>query len=360
MTHNRYHIRQIVLPDGRNQTLYGWSKHELAPTVELPTVPPLPQVTPGVLTWHPLRQEPVCTASHRQNRTFKPDTASCPLCPSQPGQPMTEVPFTDFELAVLDNRFPSYALPERSLALSDPLLQPAHGKCEVVVYSPDHNQTMASMSDAQRLLLIEAWVHRYDTLLGLPGVQYVHVFENRGEEAGVTLHHPHGQIYAFPFIPPIQQKAADAFKANPQILTKTIAQSSHLIVAEHDELVAFCPDFGVFSYEIWIAPRTPRAGLWTFSQSERQALARLLGQVATAYDRLFDRPMPYMMALHSAPLAHENHWHTHITFQPWLRTADKQKYVASIEMTTGHFLKDVTAAQAAETLKPFFQPQDKS
>lgn len=345
------------MQDGRNLTLYGWQKHDLSPTVELPTVPPVPQINPGVLTWHPLRQEFVCTAPGRQNRTFKPDTADCPLCPTKSSSTdPTEIPFTDFELAVFDNRFPSYALPERSLALSDPLSHPAHGKCEVVVYSPDHNQTMASMSDAQRLLLIEAWVHRYDTLLGLPGIEYVHPFENRGEEAGVTLHHPHGQIYAFPFVPPIQQKAAESFKQDPQTLTKAIAQSPHLILAEQDEIVAFCPDFGTFSYEIWIAPRTPRAGLWSLSQAERQALATLLGQVARAYDRLFNKPMPYMMALHSAPTAHENHWHTHITFQPFLRTADKQKYIASVELTTGHYLKDVTAAQAVETLKPLFTP----
>lgn len=356
---NRYHIRQTVMPDGRSMTLYGWHKHEVASSVALPTVPPIPQVTPGVLTWHPLRQDFVCTSPARQNRTFKPDTASCPLCPTQSdGDTITEIPFADFELAVFDNRFPSYALPERSLSLSDPLLRPAHGKCEVVVYAPDHNQTLASLSDEQRLLLIEAWVHRYDTLLGLPGIEYVHPFENRGEAAGVTLHHPHGQIYAFPFIPRIQQTTGDAFKADPQLLAAYIATHPNHILAEQDGIVAFCPDFAEFSYEIWIAPRTPRSGLWSFDQAERRALAVLLGQVARAYDRLFDQIMPYLMAVHSAPPAFEQVWHSHITFQPFLRTADKLKYLASVELTTGHFLKDVTANDAVAILKPLFHTQD--
>jgi UDPglucose--hexose-1-phosphate uridylyltransferase len=352
---SRLHIRRENLSDGRSLSLYGWHKHEGVRTDKLTAAPPaMAQIMPGILNWHPFKQDFVCTSPGRQNRTFKPAADQCPLCPtSANADHMKEIPFADFEVAVFDNRFPSYVLPEQAMPL-DSVLRPAHGKCEVVVYSPQHEQTLATMTDIQRLLLIETWIHRYDTLLGLPGIDYVHVFENRGEAAGVTLFHPHGQIYALPYVPPVQQTMANVFQKDPRTLAKIIDQNPHLIVAEQDDVVAFCPEFGMFSYEIWIAPRTPRGGLWSFDRSERQALAGLLGQVATAYDKLFGKPMPYIMAIQSAPPRFEQDWHTHLTFYPLLRTADKLKYVAGVEFTTGHFLKDVTAAQAVATLKPLF------
>lgn len=353
----RLHIRQTNLQDGRSLSLYGWDKHDGTPIIELPAVPPMPHITPGILEHHPLLREYVCTSPARQNRTFKPAADACPLCPSTPDN-VNEVPFADFDVAVFDNRFPSFAMPERSLPLQNNALHPARGKCEVVVYAPDHTKTMASMTDEQRLLVVDTWVHRYDTLLGLPSVEYVHVFENRGDAAGVTLHHPHGQIYAMPFTPPIQQTIGESFKAKPDLLSQIIVDHPDMILAEQDGIVAFCPEFGRFSYEIWIAPRNRHSGLWNFDRTERQALATLLGKVTKAYDRLFNKPMSYMMAIHSAPKPFENVWHTHITFQPLLRTADKQKYVASVELTSGVYLKDVTARDAVGILKPLFDNGD--
>jgi UDPglucose--hexose-1-phosphate uridylyltransferase len=353
---NRYHIRQSVLPDGRNLSLYSWSPFA-AKTVRAPDAlpPTLAQLAPGQMIWHPLEQDFVCVAPHRQNRTFKPDAANCPLCPTLPNasQP-TEIPVAHFNLAVFDNRFPSYVLPEQAIPLTDPNLRPAHGKCEVIVYSPDHDQSMGTLSDQQRLLLIEAWVHRYDTLLGLPDIEYVQIFENRGDAAGVTLPHPHGQIYGLPFVPQNQQRIAHSFQRDPAIVVKSLNATPHLILAEDDELVAFCPDFGKFSYEIWITTKTPRAGLWDYRAAERQALSRLLGQVASAYDQLFDTTMPYIMALQAAPPKFEKHYHSYISFQPLLRAPHKLKYIAGVELATGHYLKDVTAHDAVTALKPFF------
>jgi UDPglucose--hexose-1-phosphate uridylyltransferase len=346
----RYHVQYYPKADGRGLYLYGWQP---LPAVEKPTQPiAATQFPPGILDWHPMLETYINTAPGRQNRTFRPATSDCPLCPSTDGS--TEIPFADFELAVFDNRFPAFVPADQAAPLPSATLHPAHGKCEVVVYTPDHQATLGTIDDARRALLIEGWVHRYDTLLGLPDIQFVLPFENRGEEIGTTIPHPHGQIYALPFVPPIQERMASAFTKDKTILLKILDKHSDLILAEQDGIIAFIPRFGQYSYEIWIAPREPRPGLWAFDRNERQALARLLGQTARVYDRLFNKPMPSIMAVQSAPPRFEKIWHSHITFQPFLRTAEKLKYVAGVELTSGHFLKDVTADDAYKILKPLF------
>ncbi|HEY1096830.1 MAG TPA: galactose-1-phosphate uridylyltransferase [Alphaproteobacteria bacterium] len=350
----RLHIQYHRKDDGRALYLYGWQAHDLEPLVP-PAQPPYPPtaITPGTLNWHPLLETYVTTSPHRQNRTFRPELSDCPFCPSTADR-LNEVPFADFDLAVFDNRFPAFVPADQAIPFENPALQPAQGKCELVVYSADHQATMGTLDDTRRALLIEAWVHRYDTLLGLPDIQFVLPFENRGEEIGATLSHPHGQIYALPFLPPVTATMAQSFKKDSKLLVKAFDKHRDLILDEEDGIIAFIPRFGQFSYEIWLAPREPRAGLWAFGQSERKALARLLGKTARAYDALFGQRMPYIMAVQSAPLRFEKTWHSHITFQPFLRTADKLKYIAGVEVTAGHYLKDVTAEEAYQKIKPLF------
>jgi UDPglucose--hexose-1-phosphate uridylyltransferase len=350
----RIHIHYHRKDDGRALYLYGWDKLGLDPLtpVQAPPYPPMALPT-GALHWNPLQEHYVCASPVRQNRTFKPDEASCPLCPSTPER-ITEIPFSAYDIAIFDNRFPSFVPADQAIGLTDPTLKPAHGKCEVVAYTQNHTGNLGTISDDQRHLLLEAWVHRYDTLLGLPDIEFVLPFENRGDEIGVTLHHPHGQIYALPFIPPIQQRMADSFTKDPALLSKVLDDHQELILAEDNGIVAFIPRFGSFSYEIWLAPRNRLSGLWGFSTEERQALSRLMGRTVRAYDALFNRPMPTIMALQSAPPRFEKQWHSHMTFYPFLRTADKLKYLAGVELSTGHYLKDVTAEDSYLTLKPLF------
>src|SRR5207302_398892 len=136
------------------------------------------------LRWHPLLREWVTVAPARQDRTYHPDTAHCPLCPTRPGMPETEIPEPDYHIAVFENRFPSY--------------DEGQGRCEVVCYTPVHESSLGAQSVAHIRDLVEVWQDRYRELSALPEVKYVFIFENRGEEIGVTLHHPHGQIYAYP------------------------------------------------------------------------------------------------------------------------------------------------------------------
>jgi len=151
-----------------------------------------------VLRWNPLLEEWVTVAPWRQDRTYHPPAEHCPLCPTRPGEPETEIPEPDYHIVVFENRFPSYTGDQ--------------GRAEVVCYTPDHDSSLGEQSVDHIRDLIEVWRDRTSELGRLPNVRYVYVFENRGEEIGVTLSHPHGQIYAYPFIPPMIQRelAAEA------------------------------------------------------------------------------------------------------------------------------------------------------
>src|SRR6266545_4296258 len=145
----------------------------------------------------------VIIASHRQGRTHLPSTDRCPLCPSRPGR-ATEIPADDYDVAVFENRFPSLVPGGPVVGGDDALFvrRPGVGRCEVVCFTADHAASFAQLSPERVEVVLEAWTDRTRELGALPGVEHVFVFENRGEEIGITLTHPHGQIYAYPFVPP--------------------------------------------------------------------------------------------------------------------------------------------------------------
>ncbi len=157
------------------------------------------------LRWHPFLGQWVITATHRQDRTMLPPPDFCPLCPTVPGGFPTEVPAPSYDIVVFENKFPSLRAdpPEPAVAATSVSpVEPARGICEVVLYSPNHQDSLAAMPLDRIHHLARVWKDRYLELGARDFVRYVFVFENRGEAVGVTLHHPHGQIYAFPFIPP--------------------------------------------------------------------------------------------------------------------------------------------------------------
>ncbi|MEL6688586.1 MAG: galactose-1-phosphate uridylyltransferase, partial [Pseudomonadota bacterium] len=193
--------------DGRDLWLYGYAPH---------TGTPLPEddfevAKGGELRFHPFDQEWNLYAPHRQNRTFKPSAADDPLAPSKPGGPPTEIPFEDFEVAIFENKFTSLHR-EAPVPMEVPGTQGrvAKGHCDVVVYTPAQEGNLWSVGQARRRLLLAAWNDRYEALFKA-GADFVMPFESRGESVGVTLHHPHGQIYAFPHVPQVQRRMANAF-----------------------------------------------------------------------------------------------------------------------------------------------------
>lgn len=209
------YCRSFEKADGRSLYLYGYTPH---------TGNEINGDSPHMQAGSKLRQHPLLNswgiyAAGRNNRTFKPDVAADPLAPSQPGAPLTEIPFGDFELCVFENRFPGLHRSTAEPAACRARTARANGACEVVVYGPEPSGSLVIIGQAKRRLLLETWIDRYHALFSA-GHTYVLPFENRGDEVGVTLYNPHGQIYAFPFLPEPQAKAQAAFDKGFELYAK--------------------------------------------------------------------------------------------------------------------------------------------
>jgi UDPglucose--hexose-1-phosphate uridylyltransferase len=318
------------------------------------------------LRWDPTLREWVVYATHRQDRTFLPPAEYCPLDPTKPGGFPTEVPRESYDIVVFENRFPSLAsdAPEPEEAGS-PLTPtaPGRGICEVVLYSDDHHATLAGMSEKRIRNLVEVWADRYGELGSVDFVEYVFIFENKGEAIGVTLHHPHGQIYAYPFIPPRPAKeleAARAYRSQNQSRCLHCDLLSHehedgrRLVAKGKHFTAFVPFYAHFPYEAHLYARRCAPSIADLSGEERWDLARMLKQLLVGYDWLFGFSLPYMMVMHQAPTNGEEYEgvaHFHVEFYPPNRTADKLKYLAGSETGAGSYIVDALPEQTAEALR---------
>ncbi len=203
-----FHKRIFKRNDGKNLLIYGRAEHIEKNTKELDITK---SSTPH-LRWHPARQEWVTYSAGREKRTVFPPKEYCPLCPNGNLNFPTEIPFKNFEIVVFPNRWSSFNTNNNSD-------NPSNGHCEVVVYSAEHTDTVAEMPIDRIELLVQTWNDRYIELLKREDISYVMPFENRGEECGVTLHHPHGQIYCYPFIPPVIKKEITAFNQKNFILS---------------------------------------------------------------------------------------------------------------------------------------------
>ncbi|MEO0422031.1 MAG: galactose-1-phosphate uridylyltransferase [Pseudomonadota bacterium] len=341
--HRRTHRRV----DGRNVHLYGYAPH-----VGVPAPQPPEELARGAeLRLHPLRGEWNVYAAHRQHRTFKPSTADNPLAPTAPGGPVTEIPFETFELAVFENRFTSFH-PEAPMPPERPAVRavPAHGLCEVVVYGTEPTGNLHAIGQARRRLLLAAWIDRYEALFAT-GCEFVLPFENRGDAVGVTLPHPHGQVYGFAQTPRMSQLAASAFAEGYDLASARAQTAATYEVYSLDGVSAWCPPYARFPYETWVLPQRRVAGPWELNEQELDAFAALLGDMTARYDALFGEPTPYMMALHAAPKGQEATYHFTAQFYPILRAPGRLKYLASVEQHTGVFTVDVMPEQAAAALR---------
>ena len=339
--------RDFRKADGRMLYLYGREPHALPTQAESADEIALG----GELRHHPLRDEWNVYAAHRQNRTFKPSATDDPLAPTLPGGPETEIPFEDFELAIFENKFAAFH-PSAEDAASLPGIEaePAKGACDVVVYGPNAEGSLHSIGADRRQILIAALIDRYDALFEA-GCRYVLPFENRGDEVGVTLHHPHGQIYGFERVPEIQQRAVDAFAGGYDLASEIGAAMPDYGLGEDGGIAAFVPRFARFPFELWLAPRIRRQGPWDCTDEELEALAHWLGEVTRRYDALFEQPAATMMAFHAAPAGGSANYHFTMQFYPLLRAPGRVKYLASVEQHTGTFTVDVMPESAAAALR---------
>jgi UDPglucose--hexose-1-phosphate uridylyltransferase len=297
----------------------------------------------GELRFNELRGELVDYTIHRQERTFLPAADHCPLCPTRPGGPETEIPFAAFEIAVFENRFPAFQAP--------------HGAAEVVVYTDRHDGAFATLAAERARALMWVWRERYAALGAREDVDYVLIFENRGVEVGVTLHHPHGQIYGYPFVPPVPAAEAQADArlggCAPCELLRRELQDGGRVVYENADVVVYVPYAARWPYEAHAVLRAHRPSLPECTPAELGSLAAALQALTRGYDALFARPFPYVMAMHQAPTRADlgGSGHVHVELYPPLRTADKLKYLAGSEQGGGTFIADTLPEESAQALR---------
>jgi UDPglucose--hexose-1-phosphate uridylyltransferase len=315
------------------------------------------------LRWNALLGEWTITATHRQDRTFLPPRDFCPLCPTRAGAAATEIPREDFEIAVFENRFPSLRPDPPAPAVSGTELSPvlpALGACEVIVYSPQHDATLAGASLERIERLITVWAHRTLELGARDEIEYVFIFENRGEAIGVTLSHPHGQVYAYSYLPPVAVREVAAERAHREgsgsclwcDLAADEAADGRRTVLETPGWRAGVPFAARWPYEVHLAPTRHVGWLHELDSGERSALALALKTLLNKYDALFGFPLPYIMAIHQRPTDGGDHDdHLHFEFYPPNRTETKLKYLAGSEAGAGAFINDTLPEETAERLR---------
>jgi UDPglucose--hexose-1-phosphate uridylyltransferase len=308
------------------------------------------------LRWNPTVREWVSTASHRQNRPQMP----ADWCPFDPGS--GRVP-DNYDVYIYPNDFPAFSIPPPEPAIEGDdfyRVDRSRGKCDVVLYHPDHNKSLPQLSLDHITRVVRLWRKRFTELKRTPGIRYVLIFENKGAVIGVTMPHPHGQIYSFPFIPPRLKLEVAAARAHSRKtrqclycdILKKERQDGRRVLAENKSFTAFVPFYARWPYEVHIFSRRHLGALDEFRPSEERALAELLKWVTLKYDHLFQFSFPYMMLLHQSPTRGEYpYYHFHIEFYPPHRSKNKLKYLASVESGAGTFLNDSLAEEKAAELR---------
>ena len=315
------------------------------------------------LRWDPVRCEWAITATHRMDRVLLPPKDYCPLCPTKPGGFETEIPRTDFEIVVFDNLHPSLQInPPQPAVVSSALhpVEPARGACEVVVYTSEHEGSLATLSSERLKQLVRVWRDRYLVLGAREEIQYILIFENRGAEVGVTLHHPHGQIYAFPYIPPIaEREMRSAWEYHRDsgnclfcdLIAGEIADGRR-IVLENESFIAFIPFAARYAFEVHLYSKRHCASLLELTGQELDRMAAALKKLVAGFDCLFDAPFPYIMVLHQEPLKEgKGLGHLHFEFYPPVRDRGKLKYLAGCEQGAGTFINDSLPEEKAMQLR---------
>jgi UDPglucose--hexose-1-phosphate uridylyltransferase len=355
------------LADGR-EIVYFDDTPDAPPRTAADTRDLPPRQTGSEIRRDPLTGEWVAMAAHRQSRTYKPPAETCPLCPSEPGRP-TEIPESSYDVVVFENRFPSFSqmstdFGRNGLTTSDGAdlvpRAPGRGRCEVVCFTSDHNSSFGELSPSRVRTVMDVWADRTEALSALPEVAQVFPFENRGEEIGVTLIHPHGQIYGYPFITPRTERMlataqsyldkhgrpvmADILSAEKTAGTRIIETSEYW--------TAFVPSAARWPVEVHVVPNRQVPDLPALTAVERDDFAGLYIRVLAHLDALYDRPLPYIAAWHQAPAraGRDLAW-LHLEVFSVLRTADKLKYLAGSESGMGVWINDVTPEAIAERLR---------
>ncbi|MEW1863392.1 galactose-1-phosphate uridylyltransferase [Streptomyces sp. NPDC088194] len=335
------------LADGR-ELIYYDSADAVVRDVSDPR-PLEPVATTTETRFDRLLGDSVAVASHRQGRTYHPPADQCPLCPSREGR-QTEIPAADYEVVVFENRFPS--------------LTGDKGRCEVVCFTSDHDASFASLTPQAARLVLDAWTDRTRELSQLPGVVQVFPFENRGKEIGVTLGHPHGQIYGYPFTTPrtalmlrslAEHRAATGRNLFDDVLADERADGSRIVLAgEH--WTAFVPYAAHWPYEVHLYPNRRVPDLLGLDEDARAEFPHVYLELLRRFDRIFgpdQPPTPYISGWHQAPFtaADRREFALHLELFTIRRASGKLKFLAGSESGMGVFVNDVPPEAAALRLR---------
>ena len=353
-----------TLADGREEIFFSLPGHHPTP---VPDRRPLPTAGSQRTQVRFDRQtgQWVVIAALRQDRTYKPSADQCPLCPSASGR-SGEIPAPDYDVVVFENRFPSlsgadgrpFDLPD--VAAAEFVAAPGHGRCEVISFSSSHTASFGSLEPPHARLVVDAWRHRSADLMGRPGIEQVFCFENRGEEIGVTLTHPHGQIYGYPFLTPRTALHLDAARAHASshgtnlfadILAEEVADGSR-IVARDEMFTAFVPFAARWPVEVHLYPNRLVHNLTDLDDDELDGFAAMYCDLLRRFDRLYPTPLPYISALHQyrdSDTQREGYFH--VEMMSVRRSATRLKYLAGSESAMDAYISDVTPEDVAARLR---------
>jgi UDPglucose--hexose-1-phosphate uridylyltransferase len=361
-----------ALADGRELIYYDDRPGRDRSTRDERPLPPPPPASE--LRYDPVADEWVAIAAHRQSRTFLPPTDQCPLCPSRPGRP-TEIPSADYDVAVFENRFPAFSdrppdsrSPGEDRSPGGPWraagglvpVRPGDGRCEVVCFTSDHDSWFGALPERRVRTVIDALADRTAALAGHPGVAQVFCFENRGPEIGVTLHHPHGQIYGYPFVTPTTRRMLDSARRHRErtgrnLFTDLLAAEraeAVRVVASNEHWTGYVPAAARWPYEIHVFPHRRLPDLPSLTDAERDAFGPLYLDLLHRLDGLFGVPMPYVAGWHQAPVRDGRDLaYLHLRLCSVRRAPGRLKYLAGSESAMGAFVNDVRPEDAARMLR---------
>ena len=315
-----------------------------------------------------MRQDPlsgdwVSIAAARQNRVFLPPAHLDPLSPSTPDNP-SEVP-SNYDVVVFENKSPSFGPlltdADAPAGLDDlgeiglGRIRTSVGRCEVVCFSPEHEGSFASLSVTRARTVIEAWAERTHELSQLPGIEQVFPFENRGEAIGVTLLHPHGQIYAYPYVTPRSQQVIKSIESyGPTLFADILAseQAGDRVILQGEHWTAFVPFAARWPLEVHMLPHRQIPDFAATSLAERDELAVLYRRLLRGIDAIYDTPTPYIAAWHQAPVnVHRDEIRLMLQVTSPRRAEDKLKFLAGSEAAMGAWIGDVAPEQAAGLIR---------
>jgi len=339
--------RELIYYDDPDTTLSG----ERA--VDARALDPRPDT--AVMRQDVLTGEWISIAAARQNRAFLPPADQDPLAPTTPNNP-SEVP-SNYDVAVFENRSPSFgpALGELDLSgIGFGRTAPSIGRCEVVCFSPDHEGSFGSQTETRARTIIEAWADRTAFLSALPGVEQVFPFENRGEAIGVTLLHPHGQIYSYPYVTPRTQRLVESVKAIPTLFDDILEseRASERVVLSGKHWTAFVPFAARWPIEVHMLPHRQIPDFAATNDDERDELAGLYLKLLRGIDALYSTPTPYIAAWHQAPVnVARDKIRLMLQLTSPRRAESKLKYLAGSEAAMGAWIGDVTPEASAAFIR---------